>query len=388
MRIAHVLTRLLQAGSEENTIASCLAQVRNGHEVHLIHGQAYNPTYYDQLKNSIHLRKIESLVHKVDPANDFIAFRELLRIFKRKDFDIVHTHQSKAGILGRAAARFAGVPIVVHGVHILPFLNASPLSGFVYLLAERWCGLFTDVFIHVTAELRDECVRRGIGQKAHHIVAESGMNTKRFREACPPKDAAELLHTPNGGTQGPFVVLCLGALEPRKGHRRFLPVFSKIVARRPNTILLIAGEGPERSAIERDVRELGLVSHVRLLGFRTDPECLLTISNATVICSEREGLPRVAVQAALAGVPIVTTALPGIGRIVRDNDTGFVVPLEDIGQMEAAIVRLIDESDTRNFFRGRLLAGDYAPWETSKMTAKIEAAYLAKWQGLEHSRAI
>ena len=384
MRIAHVLTRLLRAGSEENTIATCLDQVRRGHVVFLIHGRDYIPSYYKELKPAhIELIKIDSLVHEIDLPHDFRACFQLVDVFNKLHLDVVHTHQSKAGIIGRAAARLAGVPTLVHGVHIPPFVNASRAASLIYVAAERFCGSFTDLFIHVGRQMQDEYLRRGIGRRADHIVAESGMELYQFRHASPPADANKLLASPIGRLDKPFVVLFLGALEKRKAHRRFLLAFQHVVSERPNTVLLVAGEGEEKGAIEHDVAELKLNAHVRMLGFRNDPQSLLAISDALVICSEREGFPRVAVQAGLSGVPIISTPLPGIEKIVRNNETGLVGPLQDFDKM---LRRLIDEPEIRRSMSNKLLALDYEPWDVNTMTAKIELAYLAHTDGMSNLR--
>jgi glycosyltransferase involved in cell wall biosynthesis len=200
------------------------------------------------------------------------------------------------------------------------------------------------------------------------------MELDQFRHASPPSDADELRASPIGKPDKPFVVLLLGALEKRKGLRRFLPTFGKVVSERPNTVLLVAGEGEEKDSIEHDITELTLRSHVRMLGFRNDPQSLLAISDALVICSEREGFPRVVVQAGLAGVPIISTPLPGIDKIVRNNETGLVGLLQDFDKM---LLRLIDEPEVRRSMSDKLLALDYSPWDVNTMTAKTEKAYLA-----------
>jgi glycosyltransferase involved in cell wall biosynthesis len=375
VRIVHVLTRLLHAGSEENTIASCRGQVRNGHEVTLLHGEEFLSQSIALLGPGVRTIRIESLVHRLSPARDLRAVARMRQVFAQLRPDVVHTHQSKAGILGRIAARLANVPIIAHGVHILAFQNAPPALAFAYLLAEKICGSFTDLFVHVSRGTLEECTQRRIGPSAHHIVAESGMDVGSFREAVPPVDANTLLQSPCGDRARPFVVLSLAALEPRKGLARFLPVLRKLADKRPNTVLLAAGRGPEHAHLEAQIESLGLNGHVRLLGFRGDPQHLLAIADALVVCSEREGLPRVVVQAGIAGVPIVTTALPGIDLIVRPGETGFVAPLDDLAPMEQALLDLIDNPALRESMRDGLRRMDFSPWQAETMVARIEAGY-------------
>ena len=105
MKIVHVLTRLLRAGSEENTLTTCRGQLERGHEVFLVHGRDFDASYYDSLGSVLHLVNVENLVRAVNPAKDIMALTELVRLFREINPDVVHTHQSKAGLIGRLAAR-------------------------------------------------------------------------------------------------------------------------------------------------------------------------------------------------------------------------------------------------------------------------------------------
>ena len=152
-------------------------------------------------------------------------------------------------------------------------------------------------------------------------------------------------------------------------------MFRTVVEHRPNSILLLAGDGGARSEIEAEVRRLGLSHHVKILGYRDDPERLLAIADLFVISSNREGLPRAAVQAGIAQVPIVSTALPGINSIVHPNETGFVVPVGHLEGMEPLIRRLIDEPSLRTHMRECLGAVDFSAWAIERMIEKIDAVY-------------
>lgn len=381
MQIAHIITRFISGGADENTLSTCNHQAERGHDVTLACGRDWSAVMRSNLHPRVDFISFPSLIWRISPWHDGRAVAELRAYLRERKPDIVHTHTSKAGFVGRVAARLAGVPTVVHGVHILPFVNAPPLAAPFYVLAERACGTLTDLFVHVGPHMRDECAARNIGRNARHIVAESGMDVARFRNAPPPADQDDLLASPVDSIARPFVVLSLAVLEPRKGLRKFLPVFCRLVAHRPNTVLLVAGEGGERAALRDLAAALGLQRHVRFLGFRRDPERLLAIADALVICSEREGLPRVAVQAAIAGVPIVTTDLPGMGVIVRERETGFVVPHDNFERMRLALRELIDNPQLRAQMREALSRIDYSPWSAERMTSRIEAAYAAVVRG-------
>lgn len=374
IRIVHVMTRLIRGGADENTQLTCNHQARAGHDITLVVGGEWEPSMRKGLDANVRFLVIPSMIRRIAPAGDWVTLLRLFLLFRRLSPDLVHTHTSKAGILGRLAAVAAGVPKIVHSVHILPFINVSPLAKLAYVVMERICGSFTHAFLHVSGNMREECLKHGIGRSSLHAVAESGMETERFRSAAIPHDGSELLKSPIGAGR-PFVLLMIAVLERRKGQRNFLKVFERIVATHPNSVLLLAGDGVERDMIEGEVERRGLKQHVRLLGYRRDPECLLAIADCVVICSQREGLPRVAVQAALAQVPIVSTALPGIEATVTHGKTGFIVPLDEIASMEGAILQLIEDPALTAAFRRLSAAQDFSAWSVESMMTKILGAY-------------
>jgi glycosyltransferase involved in cell wall biosynthesis len=374
VKIVHIITRFIPGGADENTLLTCNAQVRQGHAVVLISGAEWNPGIRSQLDPAVQFVVEPSLHRRIAPLNDIIALVRLRATLRTMEPDIVHTHTSKAGITGRLAARLAGVPTIVHGVHILAFRNMPVVMAWIYARLEQFCGAFTTLFIHVTREIQDECKRMGIGRASAHVVVESGMDVERFRSAAPADDVVRLV---GKGTDGrpPFFILSLAALDKRKGLDRFLPVFRRIVDRRPNAVLVLAGIGDQEAELRAMVTALGLDKHVHFLGFRRDPDRLLKAANVLIICSEREGLPRVAVQAAIAGVPVVSTSLPGIDAIVRHGTSGLVVPLNRLYAMEEGIVSLIDDPAMCQRFARALRDIDVSAWNADTMTLRIAEAY-------------
>ena len=374
-RIAHVITRFIRGGAEENTILTCQAQAAAGHEVFLVVGREWHEDARQALGHGVQFCVVSSMVRRIRPLRDMLALFELIRLFRRLKPEIVHTHESKAGILGRLAAKVAGVPYIVHGVHIVPFAKVSAPVAWLYMTLERLCGSFTQAFLYVSPDMRETYRARRIGRNKRHEVVQSGMDIDRFRSPAPPEDAEELLTPPCPMSGQPFVILSLAALEPRKGHVDFLPVFSRIAEKRPNVTWLIAGSGRESAAILRTADRLGLAQHIRILGFRTDPECLLAIADVLLISSRHDGLPRASVQAALAGVPIVSTALAGLESVMANDEEGFIVPVGDLESMEAAIIRLMDDPELRSRFRRNLRRRDYTAWSSEAMAKRVNSIY-------------
>ncbi|MBP2151676.1 glycosyltransferase [Xanthobacter flavus] len=374
MRIVHVLTRLLRAGSEENTLASCHSQAAMGHEVHLVHGRDFDSHYYDRPMAGIVLHKVDSLVHPLAPVYDVRAFRELVLLFRRLKADIVHTHQSKAGIVGRFAAQAAGVPHIVHGVHIVPFVNVGRAQRTIYIAAEKSAALFTAAFIDVSRGVRDLCVEAGVGRPEQHHVIHSGFDLDRFFGATPPEDWRKILGI-GPDVRRPPVVVMLAALEQRKRHCEFLDVFPRVLASHPDTILVMAGEGPHREAVEAKIRALGLEANARLTGYRTDPHRLIALGDLCVLTSTREGLPRVIMQYVAAGRACVVNDIPGIDEVIVDDYNGIITPAHDMAATANAISDLLsDRSKLARLTAGAELT-DLSSWRVEYMCAQIEEVY-------------
>lgn len=374
MKIVHVLTRLLRAGSEENTLACCRAQVQQGHEVLLVHGNEYDATLQASVARTLPVVTLEALVHPLSPSNDIIALRELNRLLCKWRPDIVHTHQSKAGIIGRLAARQADVSGIIHGVHILPFVHVGAAQRLLYLGAERLTAPFTRAFIDVSQSVRDICVAHGIGSPDRHHIVHSGFDLKRFSHAGWPDEAHRLLGIAPGESKPP-VVLMLAALETRKRHVEFIEAFAQVADRIPDVRLLLAGEGPARTAVEAAIARSSVSKSIRLIGYHSEPERLISLADVCVLTSMREGLPRVVMQYLAGGRPCVVSRLPGLEEVVRHGVNGIVTPADDVGAAAAAIANLLEN----RAYHARLAEGarrtDLSSWGLEVMCERVEAVY-------------
>ena len=374
LRIAHVITRLMNGGADENTVISCNHAVCSGHDVILVHGAQTRPEILATVDARVEVLELPSLVHPIAPLSDVKALRDLVRTFRRLTPDVVHTHTSKAGILGRLAARAASVPVVVHGVHIVPFVNVGRLETFVYLTAERAAQGVTHAFIDVSPGMRDLCVRAGVGAPERHHVIQSGFDVSRFRAARRPEDWRDLLRLAPDEPRPP-VVLMLAVFEARKRHLDFLESLPRIVERFPEVRLILAGDGKLRNAIDARIKTLGVERNVILTGFHQHPEQLIALADICLLASAREGLPRVVMQYLAGGKPVVASDLPRIDDVLRHDVNGLVAPSDDLdGLADAVIALLADDAQRARLARGAAMT-ELSEWDAARMGERIEAVY-------------
>ncbi len=374
MRIVHILTRLLRAGSEENTLLTCAGQIEQGHEVFLLYGHDSAPEQHRHALPELRFITVPALTREVRPIRDASAFLQIRSVLKRLSPDVVHTHQSKAGIVGRFAAAAAGVPLVVHGVHILSFLGESGTKKAAYLAAERAAARMTDAFIHVSEGMKDACLEHGVGVDRPHYVVRSGFDLRRFAEAVPPDDWREILELDEGEDKPP-VVLMLSALEPRKNHLSLLDNLQPALDRFPRAKIIFAGEGHMREQIAAKIAEMGLQKQVRLLGYREDPDRLIALSDVCVHCSDREGLPRSVLQFLAGGRPTVLFRLPGIDEIIRNGQSGVIVPHGDWAALVRALSELLADPAARAQLASGALGTDLGRWDSGLMASETLAVY-------------
>jgi len=374
MKIVHIKTRFLNAGAEENTLYSCNWSVAHGDEVYLLIGPSADEEILARVDPRVKIITIPTMVNPIAPLDDFRAFLDIVKVLKEIRPDIVHTHTSKAGIVGRAAARMVGVKGIIHGVHIAPFLNVGLMPRIIYLTAERLVAGSTDAFISVSRGMRDAFLEERLGPPDRHYVIYSGMDLDEFRSPKPIEDWRDLLDCAEGEAKPPVIVM-LAALERRKRHVELIRAFERVLRVVPEARLVLAGEGGNRSAVEAAVAASSNPARIRLLGFNSNPGGLIALADIAVHCAAREGLPRVVVQYAAAGVPVVMTNLPGIGEVVTDGVTGFVVGENDFDGLGDALVRLLTDSALLAKVREGSRALDVSAWGIESMCRSNQVVY-------------
>lgn len=374
--IVHVITRLITGGAEENTILTCNHQARSGNPTYLVIGRSYDESTLATVDPAVNVIVVPSLVRNISPLKDGAALIRLMMLFWRLKPDVVHTHTSKAGIVGRIAALFVRGCAVVHTVHILPFLNVGRVEFLVYLFVERLTARWTKLFIHVSEGMHQSCLEHGVGLRSNHVVIESGMDVARFRSVeRSPSWQAVIKSGIAVDDEEPLFVLISGALERRKRAKEFLPVLKTVKEAVPQAHLLIAGDGPLGAEIDQTIAELGLEASCHRLGFIDNLPEVIALADVCVHAAHREGLPRVVVQYVMIGRPVVAAHLPGLERVVREGETGYMVPTDSLESMAEPLIKLLRDPALRRRLGDAGRALDFSPWDAERMVVAIDEAY-------------
>lgn len=268
------------------------------------------------------------------------GIRKLAAILEEERFDVLHTHGGVAGLFGRAAARRAGVPVVVHtlhGIHYLHYRNPVLKRAFIHL--ERRCSRTTDAVVVVSEADREKAERLRLAPPERIRLIRNGV---LFR---PEPDAAvrEKLRRELGLENGP-VAGAVSRLHRQKGIIHFVRAAAGIHRVRPDVRFIVVGGGPLRKTMETAIEKAGLRGSFLLAGERPDAREILSLFDVFVLPSLWEGLPYVLVEAAALGKPVAATDIDGVREVLEDGETGLIVPAGDSEALARAVLGLLDDA--------------------------------------------
>ncbi len=350
MKVLHVITRMIVGGAQENTLLSVegLAAM-DRYDVTLVSGVDDGPEgeLLSRARRTTRLIVIPELGRSISPWADLVAFWKLYRLIRRERFQIVHTHSTKAGVLGRLAAYLAGTPIIVHTLHSLVFHDYQPrLVNLALRLVKRALAPITDHYISVSALIAERAMAAGIGSPDRFTTIYSGMELDWFLEGDHDgaRARAEL-----GIPPGSPVVGKIARLFKLKGHDQLLDAMPRVVARHPDVRFVLVGDGILHDHLRSRCQQLGVAENVVFVGLvdrERIPE-MLAAMDVLVHTSLREGLARVLPQALAMGRPCVAFELDGAPEVVVPGRTGYLVAPGDAAGLADAINRLLDDPQLR-----------------------------------------
>ena len=349
MKICHVITRMIVGGAQENTLFTIVDHARAGHVVTLATGPSpgREGALLDMVKaDGFRMEIFPDLVRELSPYHDFMAFLKLRAFFRRKRFDVVHTHTSKAGIIGRLAAHSAGIPVVVHTVHGQAFHPyEKPWRNKLFIAAEHLAAKRSDRIFAVAQAMIDQCVAARVAPRELYKVVYSGMDTRRFAEARRDPELRRRLGIPDGAR----TIVTVARLFPLKGYEFVLPAAERIAARYPDTHFLIVGDGPMHDELAARIRKAGLEERFHFAGLVPPDAVADHLAQGELLwhLSLREGLPRAVVQSLACGIPAIGFALDGTPEVLENGETGFAVEPESVDAVVAATETLWNDDALR-----------------------------------------
>jgi len=379
MRVTHIITRLVIGGAQENTLAT-IAGLRQKPDldVQLISGPTIGPE--GSLENEARrvpgqFTLVPELVRPVHPWKDLVALRKLEQILREQKPGLVHTHSGKAGILGRLAARRAGVPLIIHHIHGPSFgsFQSAP-ANWVFTAAENYAARVTDHFFCSADAMRRLYLAAGIGDPSMYTRIFSGFNLAPFLTAT--NDPA--LRRQLGLAADHFVIGIIGRLFRLKGHADLITAFAQILPRVPHARLLLVGDGVLRDELAAQTRALGVADKVIFAGLVPPGEVArhVGIMDCLAHLSYREALSRALPQALAAGKPVVAYDFDGADEVCLENQTGFVVRTGDTAAAAQRLQQLAGDPALRQCFgqTGQAFVKDH--FSIEKMVDDQYAVYL------------
>ncbi len=384
-KIIHIITRLDKGGSAENTLLTALGIDEKKYEVILVKG----PTYESRMSNKEHatinadlkearlkgvrIVNIPFLLRRINPVYDLLALFSLYIFLIKEKPSIVHTHTSKAGLLGRLAAKLAGIPIIIHTPHGHVFFGYfGPVKTKIFIILENFASRITNKMIALTNKERNDHVLFRITNEDKFVVIPSGVELNKLRKL--PFNEKQNLKKELRIPENSLIIGTVGRLEPVKGPEFLIKAAGNIISKYPDAFFIFTGDGYLKQYLEHKASNLGLKENVIFLGWRDDAAKIISIYDVFVLPSLNEGMGRVLVEAMALGKPIVASNIGGIPDLVIHGKNGFLVPPKKPKELAKYIQILLDDEKKREKMglAGKEMSLNFS---AENMVEKIEELY-------------
>lgn len=378
MNVAHIITRLILGGAQENTLHNVEDQhVIHGDAVSLLTGPAEGPEgslIPRARETGFRLEIIPEMKRSIQPLSDWQAYRRIITLLKDIKPDIVHTHSSKAGILGRYAARKLRIP-VVHSIHGAAFHYGQRRIAYnAYVAAEKAVSGWTEKFICVADAMRDAYLAEGIASAEKYVTIHSGFEVEPFLN--PPRTREEVRAEYHLADEH-IVVGKIARLFHLKGHEFLIAAAKNVVEKNKNVRFLFVGDGILREQFETQIASAGLTEYFRFSGLvpTTEIPNLIQAMDIVAHTSQWEGLARVLPQGLISAKPVVSYDVGGAREVVIPGKTGIILPRDSVTELSDAICTLAADEEMRQRFgqNGREMFAELFRHEY--MTARIREVY-------------
>lgn len=373
IKILHIITEsCLLGGAQRNTLITMQGLKHRGYIVELACGPG-GPMVDLSLDLGLPVKIIDSMVREISPITDLDCLMQIYGFLKQRRFDIIHTHSTKAGLLGRLAGKLAQVPIIIHTIHGTPFAaDRNRVLRYGMILSEKLAGMSTDKLIAVGDLVKQEFLNAGICRDTKIETIYSGIDFDEFDiDININHKKLELGIAPDAPVVG-----AVGHLVECKGHKYLIEAAVQIKETFPDITFIIAGEGPLRNELEAQISRLDLESTFRLLGDRDDVPEILSIMDVYAQPSLWEGLGRAMTEAMYMKKPVIASNVNAVPELVENGKTGVLVPPRDVSALVEAIKNLLENEDKRRALGRSAHKRVFPAFSADLMIGKIEDLYL------------
>ena len=371
--VCHIITKLELGGAQRNTLFTVSHLDKSRFRTFLITGEAGILDEEARALMGDRFYQVSRLGRDIRPFQDTQAFVALRKLLIRIKPTVVHTHSSKAGIIGRLAAWAAGVPVVVHSIHGFGFTRYQhPLRRRLLIGAERLAARVTTRFFAVSEANRNEGVVHRLFAGSKCAVIRSGIDREAVRNTMVNTDMKK---RELGFDPAQPLIGMVAPMKPQKAPLDFIRVAAMVRISHPDLGVVLVGDGDLRPAVEAEIDRQELGAHVKLLGWRHDVPEILRCLDVFILTSLWEGLPRVYLEALTAGVPIVGTRVDGADEVIKDGENGYLLEPGDVAGIAKQVRRLLDDFDLRTAMGRRAAAGLPIEFDIYEMVRELEREY-------------
>lgn len=343
-KVIHVITKLELGGAQKVTLMTLERLPRDRYDVALVTGPDGLLVDWANRIPDLHRVWLPPLIREVRPMKDLAAFFALFRLFRRERPQVVHTHSSKAGILGRWAAKFAGVPFIFHTAHGFGFHDFQrPAARSFYVWLERITSKITTRLVVVSLANARKGESHGVFKRGDWILCRDAISVREYLQVEPRRRKLKEWNVP----ENKLIVGMIACLKPQKAPADFVDVAAQVLKKNDKAHFVLAGDGELRPEVESRIRELGIERHITLLGWQTDMPEVYRNLDIVVLTSLWEGLPCVFSEAMAGRLPIVATNVDGAREAIIHGESGYLHEPHDIEGMADSVLQLIESPGLR-----------------------------------------
>ncbi len=349
--VCHVITKLELGGAQEVALYAVSHLDRSKFRPILVAGPGGLLTEEAKSLPGVEVHILSALARRVHVLADLAAFVELICVFRRLRPAIVHTHSSKAGILGRWAAWCARVPVIIHTVHGYGITPAqSCWLRRVLILLERMTGWITTYWIAVAQTDIEKGVEWGLFDRTQASVVRPGIDPQPFQTVL-SATTRHALRAEFGAGPDDYLVGTVACLKPQKAPEDFVAVAKRVCDVVPQARFILIGDGDLRPRVESLIEQNGLDHRLYLAGWRRDVSTAMKSFDAFLLTSHWEGLPRVLLEARTIGLPVVATRVGGVAEVIAEGRHGWLSDAGDVDGLATQLIRVL-QSRSGQLHRG------------------------------------